>query len=74
MNQTLLPALGIQATISESAAERWLKFRLGYECKKTKKGMYIDGHEHPDVIKERETFISQIDGYEWYVTYDFQPR
>jgi hypothetical protein len=44
--------LGIQATISESTAWQWLKFRLGYECKEAKKGIYIDGHEHPDMIKE----------------------
>jgi hypothetical protein len=73
-NQVILPALGIQATISESTARRWLKFRLGYECKEAKKGIYIDGHERPDVIKEREAFINQLDRYERYVICDFQPR
>jgi len=68
-----LPALGIQATISEPTAQRWLKFRLGYECKEAKKGIYIDGHEHPDVVKEREAFIDQINRYEWCATYDFHP-
>jgi hypothetical protein len=45
--------------------------RLGYECKEAKKGIYIDGHECPDVIKEWEAFISEIGGYQQYVTYDF---
>jgi hypothetical protein len=70
VNQTILPALGIQATISESTAERWLKFRLGYQCKEARKGIYIDGHERPDVIEERNVFIDQIDRYERYVGYD----
>jgi hypothetical protein len=74
INQVILPALGIQATISESTARRWLKFRLGYECKEAKKGIYIDGHERPDVIKEREAFIDQLDSYERYVIHDFRPR
>jgi hypothetical protein len=25
-----------------------------------KKGVYVDGHEHPDVIKERGEYIVQI--------------
>ena len=72
VNGTLLPALGIEATISESTAQRWLKLRLGYECKEARKGVYIDGHERPDVIKEREAFSDQIGKYERYVAYDLQ--
>jgi len=72
VNQIILPALGIEATITESTAQRWLKYRLGYECKEARKGIYIDGHERPDVIKEREVFIDQIDRYERYVAYGLQ--
>ena len=72
INGVLLPALGVKATISKSTAQQWLKFRLGYECKEAKKEVYIDGHKHPDVIKEREAFIEQIDKYEGYVAYDLQ--
>jgi hypothetical protein len=65
VNTTILPALDIKATITESTAQRWLRLKLGYECKESKKGMYVDGHERPDVIKEREVFIGQIfDRYE----------
>jgi len=74
LNQIIRPALEIQGTIVESTAQRWLKLRLGYECKETKKGVYIDGHERPDVIKEREAFIDQLDRYERYVAPDLQLR
>jgi hypothetical protein len=60
VNKVILPTLGIAGTISESTARRWLKFKLGYECKEAKQGMYVDGHECPDVIKEREEFLEQI--------------
>jgi hypothetical protein len=60
INDVILPALDIKATISESTAQRWLRFKLGYECKESKKGIYIDGHEHPDVIKERSEFVEEI--------------
>ncbi len=64
VNGVVLPALGIQGSIVESTAQRWLKFRLGYQCKEAKHGIYIDGHERPDVIEEREKFISELDRYE----------
>jgi hypothetical protein len=67
VNKIILPALGIQGTIVESTAQRWLKFKLGYESKEGKKGIYIDGHERPDVIKERKEFIEILSGYERYV-------
>ena len=74
VNNIILPALEVKATISESTAQRWLKFKLGYECKEAKKGIYIDGHERPDVIKEREGFIDQIKAYERYVAHDLRLR
>jgi hypothetical protein len=60
INDVILPALNIKATISKSTAQRWLRFKLGYECKELKKGIYIDGHECPDVIKERSEFVEEI--------------
>ena len=56
----ILPALGIKGAIADSTACQWLKSKLGYECKESRKGMYIDGHEHPDVVEERKKFIDQI--------------
>ena len=62
VNDVILPALGIDTTvtISEPTARRWLRFKLGYQCKEAKKGLYVDGHERPDVIKERKEFLDQI--------------
>jgi hypothetical protein len=67
VNSVLLPALGMEGSISESTAQRWLKFRLGYQCKEAKRGIYIDGHERPDVIEERKEFIKELYTYEQYV-------
>ena len=60
INNVILPALRIDRKIIKSMAWRWLRFRLGYECKESKKGMYVDGHERPDVIKERTDFIDKL--------------
>jgi hypothetical protein len=60
VNNIILPTLGIKGTIAESTAHRWLRYKLGYECKEARKGMYVDGHERPDVIEERNAFIEQI--------------
>jgi hypothetical protein len=64
VNDVILPALGIQGKIVESTAQRWLKFKLGYQCKEAKRGIYIDGHERPDVIKERKEFLKELDKYD----------
>jgi hypothetical protein len=60
VNTVILPALEINATITESTAQQWLRLKLRYECKEAKKGVYVDGHERPDVIKERGEYIAQI--------------
>ena len=68
VNNVILPALGIEATITKLTAQRWLRLKLGYKCKEAKKGVYMDGHERPDVIKEREEFIGKIfNKFEWYI-------
>jgi hypothetical protein len=64
VNNVLLPALGMQGSIVESTVKCWLRFRLGYQCKEAKHGIYIDGHERPDVIKEREEYIKDLGRYE----------
>jgi len=65
VNDIILPALGIDGKIIESMAQRWLKFRLGYESKEAYKGIYVDGHERLDVIKERNAFLNeQMNRYE----------
>ena len=40
---------------------------LYISVKKAKHRIYIDGHERPDVIKERKEFLNKLDTYEQYV-------
>lgn len=65
VNKVILPGLDLAGNckISERTAHNWLK-KLGYQCKDVQKGLYIDGHERPDVIKAREEFLSKIQKYE----------
>ena len=66
VNNVILLALQIDGKIVELTARHWLRFRLGYECKESKKGMYVDGHKRPDIIKERTDFIDKLlNKYEW---------
>jgi hypothetical protein len=59
VNEFLLPKLKINATISESTAVRWLK-RLGFRLARVQKGVYVDGHERPDVVESREKMIEYL--------------
>ncbi|KIJ50195.1 hypothetical protein M422DRAFT_246031 [Sphaerobolus stellatus SS14] len=66
VNSIILPSLGLtgaKAVISESTAYRWLG-KLGYQSREVKKGIYIDGHERPDVIQSRKQYISKIREYQ----------
>ena len=65
VNKVILPGLNLSGNsqISERTAHSWLK-KLGYQCKDVQKGLYVDGHERPDVIKAREEFLSKIQKYE----------
>lgn len=61
VNEKLLPQLFKEQrkTISESTAIYWLK-ALGYQWKRYTKGVYVDGHERPDVVKTREAFVNKM--------------
>ena len=67
INAVILPALEIEGRIIEYIIQRWLKFKLGYECKEARKGVYIDGHERPDMIEERKEFLKRLATFEPYV-------
>jgi hypothetical protein len=43
INEVILPVLRIEGTILERTAQHWLRFKLGYQCKESKKGLYVDG-------------------------------
>lgn len=62
VNNVIIPGLGLDLagqSISETCARRWLH-KLGYAVTEVKKGVYVDGHEHPDVIKYRQEFLAKV--------------
>ena len=67
VNNVILPTLRIRGAITDSTAWWWLRSKLGYERKESKKGEYVDGHERPDVIEERKEFVEILNGFEEYV-------
>ena len=52
----ILPALGLEATISEDTGHRWLQ-KLEYSRCAVAKSAYIDGHERPDVVTSCSGFL-----------------
>lgn len=45
--------------IRSRTARRWLN-RLGYQYRYIGKNVFIDGHERPDVVKDREVFLETM--------------
>lgn len=50
---------GLPASVCLRTIQRWLH-RLGYEPHSHKKGVYVDGHERPDVKLKREQYLNDI--------------
>ena len=46
--------------ICSRTARKWL-CKLGYEYKDIHKDVFIDGHERPDVVKDRRVFLNKIE-------------
>ena len=45
--------------------------KLDWRYGRKKNGMYIDGHEHEDVVQYRKEFLARWQEYEkWMITYD----
>jgi hypothetical protein len=69
INDTILPSLDLGSPdnlITERTARRWL-LKLGYRNCEVRKGLYIDGHERPDVVRSRAHFIQIISQYRRFV-------
>lgn len=49
---------GAPRKISVEVARKWLH-SMGFEVRAVTKGIYFDGHEHPDVIEAREGFLEK---------------
>ncbi len=56
-NSTLEP--GFPRSVSLSTAVRWLH-HLGFEVLTPKKGVFVDGHERPDVVAHRNEFLRKL--------------
>ena len=53
-NETLEP--GFSRKIGAETARKWMH-ELGYEVLTSKKGAYVDGHEHEDVVLYWKPFL-----------------
>eukprot|EP01034_Spumella_vulgaris_P044767 gene44767-55707_t len=60
--KVILEQKGYGEEMSESTARRWL-FRLGFFRWEYKKGIYVDGHERPDVVAYRKYFVVKMAEY-----------
>ncbi|RIB20075.1 hypothetical protein C2G38_2180248 [Gigaspora rosea] len=60
----ILPELYIDRaqTISLTTSRCWMK-KMGFNYKRYKKGVYVDGHEREDVIVYRREFLQKIEEY-----------
>lgn len=50
-------------SISEHTAYHWLG-KMGWQYGRQPNGMYIDGHEHEDVVQYRDAFVQHFKQYE----------
>jgi hypothetical protein len=55
----LIP-VALDDTISETMAVCWLK-KLGFKLSRVQKGVYVDGHEHIDVVDACKKLITYIE-------------
>jgi hypothetical protein len=54
LTKQILPMLGftVKDGLLERTVRRWL-LTLGWRCTRVKKGVYMDGHERPDIVEYR---------------------
>lgn len=76
LNANIFPSLciNLDKSISTRTARRWL-IKLGWRRTQLKKGVYMDGHERPDVVKYRqEVFLPAMAQYEKYMVQYLGPE
>ena len=63
VNKTMLPNSTLEGGFPRKNAletsRKWLHM-LGFEVLNPKKGIFIDGHEHPDVVQYRKEFLRRM--------------
>jgi hypothetical protein len=77
LNEHILPLLGytLKTELSERTARRWL-VKLGWRNKLLGKGVYMDGHERPDVVEyHKNTFLPLMELYQGrMVNWELEPQ
>ncbi|KAH8993203.1 hypothetical protein EDB92DRAFT_1796554 [Lactarius akahatsu] len=63
LQEKFLQAGIMKPTISKRTACRWLS-RLDWQYGQPRKGMYIDGHEHEDIVEYGKAFVNRWKEYE----------
>jgi hypothetical protein len=64
LNDTILPFLSMKGPLSERTACHWL-IKMGWRLTHFHQGVYKDGHERSDVVKDRqECFLPQMAQWE----------
>ena len=66
LNEQILPSLGfaLKDGLSERMAQQWL-VSLGWRHTRVKKGVYMDGHERPDVVEyQNDVFLPLMASFE----------
>jgi hypothetical protein len=59
IEQAIVSGTGRKTRICSRTARRWLR-RLGFSWKEIRKGIFIDGHERPDVVEYRKEFLKEM--------------
>ena len=60
INNDLLPNTFLEPGFPRyETARKWL-YELGFEVMSSKKGLYFDGHEREDMVRERSKFLKQM--------------
>lgn len=60
INKFLQPSLQLEDSISDATAICWLT-KLRFKLSQVQKGMYVDGHEWPDVVESQQMFIGYME-------------
>ena len=58
----IIPLIGLDLggkSITKHCARQWLH-KLGYAVTEVKKGIYVDGHEHEDVVEYHKKILAKV--------------
>ncbi|CAG8517448.1 13040_t:CDS:2, partial [Cetraspora pellucida] len=68
IEQKILPQLNVESSsISIRTARRWMQ-KLGFYYKRHQQGVYVDGHERPDVVAYRHIFFQKVAEFDQFMS------